>query len=75
MDGGTLVFVEVKTRSNDGAGAPVDAVDSRKQTRMRRAAEVFAARKRAGDWPIRFDVVAITGGGKEMKLELLKDAF
>jgi putative endonuclease len=75
MDGDTLVFVEVKARSNDAAGAPVDAVDRRKQDRMRRAAGAFAARKRASDWPIRFDVVAISGGGKEMKLELLKDAF
>jgi putative endonuclease len=75
MDGDTLVFVEVKTRSGAGAGTPVDAVDRRKQERMRRAAEAFAARHRASDWTIRFDVVAITGGGKDMKLELLKDAF
>ncbi len=75
MEGETLVFVEVKTRSGDGAGAPVDAVDQRKQERMRRAAEVFAARSRAGDRLMRFDVVAITSGSGDMKLELLKDAF
>jgi len=75
MEGETLVFVEVKTRSGDGAGAPVDAVDRRKQERMRRAAEVFAARNRAGDRLMRFDVVAITSGGGDLKLDLLKDAF
>jgi putative endonuclease len=75
MEGETLVFVEVKTRSGDGAGAPVDAVDARKQERMRRAAEVFAARTRAGERLMRFDVVAITSGERNMKLELLKDAF
>ena len=75
MEGETLVFVEVKTRSGDSAGAPVDAVDQRKQDRMRRAAEVFAARSRAGDRLMRFDVVAITSGSGDMKLELLKDAF
>lgn len=41
MDGDTLVFVEVKTRRNRAAGAPEEAVDARKQSRMRRAAEVL----------------------------------
>jgi putative endonuclease len=35
MDGETIVFVEVKTRSGIGAGEPVESVDSRKQERMR----------------------------------------
>ena len=43
MDGETLVFVEVKTRRSRISGAPEEAVDERKQTRMRRAAEGFCA--------------------------------
>jgi uncharacterized protein (TIGR00252 family) len=42
IDGETLVFVEVKTRRSRSAGAPEDAVDERKQSRMRRAAEAFS---------------------------------
>ena len=75
MDGETLVFVEVKTRFDDGAGTPQEAIDRRKEEHMRRAAEAFAARYRAGDRAMRFDVVAITGEGTRRRLELLRDAF
>jgi putative endonuclease len=75
MDGETIVFVEVKTRSGIGAGEPVESVDSRKQERMRRAAEAFAARRRVSDRAMRFDVVAITFDDRKMNLELIKDAF
>ena len=75
MDGETLVFVEVKTRLGDGAGAPQEALDRRKQAHIRRAATIFAARNRAESRPIRFDVVAIAGAGSNRRIEILKDAF
>ncbi len=75
MEGETLVFVEVKTRLGTGAGMPQEAVDGRKQRRIRRAAEIYAARHRASQWPMRFDVVAILGTGSDRRLELLRDAF
>ncbi|MGH7948929.1 MAG: YraN family protein, partial [Candidatus Binataceae bacterium] len=55
MDGAIVVFVEVKTRRGQGAGTPQDSVDERKQRQLRRAAEVFTARYRAGDRAMRFD--------------------
>jgi putative endonuclease len=75
MDGESLVFVEVKTRRTHAAGAPEDAVDARKQVRMRRAAEVFAAQYRAGEVTMRFDVVAIGAAGDRFEIELLRNAF
>ena len=75
MDGDTLVFVEVKTRRSRAAGAPEEAVDERKQTRMRRAAEVFAARYRADEIEMRFDIVAVDASGKRLEIELLRNAF
>ena len=75
MDGETLVFVEVKTRRSLVAGAPEEAVDERKQQRLRRAAEVFATRYRAGDTEMRFDVVAVDASGKGLEIELLRNAF
>jgi len=75
-DGGNLVFIEVKARRGAGAGAPQEAVDVRKQRRIRRAAEIYAARARAHDAPLRFDVVAIMmDRGGRPQIELLKDAF
>lgn len=38
---GTLVFFEVKTRSNDNYGRPADAVDEEKLYRIRQTANVF----------------------------------
>ncbi len=75
IDGGALVFVEVKARRSLVAGTPEQAVDERKQRRIRRAAEIFADRHNRLNRPIRFDVVAITGDGRGRKLEHLKDAF
>jgi putative endonuclease len=73
MDHDTLVFVEVK-RLLDGAGAPEDAVNRHKRQQIRRAAEAFIGRYRAGQYPARFDVVAIRGTERP-HLEHLKDAF
>jgi len=75
MDGEVLVFVEVKTRRSRDAGAPEEAVDARKQTRMRRAAEVFASRYRADEIEMRFDIVAVDASGKRLEIELLRNAF
>jgi putative endonuclease len=73
VDNATVVFVEVKRRS--GAGAPEESVDQRKQEQIRRAAETFAQRYRAGEHPMRFDVIAITDEGRRHRLVHLKDAF
>ena len=75
VDGDTLVFVEVKTRRSREAGAPEEAVDERKQKRMRRAAEAFAARYRADEVEMRFDIVAVDASGKRLEIELLRNAF
>ncbi len=75
MEGETLVFVEVKMRRSLEAGAPAEAVDARKQQRLRRAASAFAARMRAGARPMRFDIVAINAAEGRPRIELFKDAF
>jgi len=71
----TLVFVEVKTRNGTNFGTPAEAVDPRKQERIRRAARSYAARGHMDAIEQRFDVVAITRVGRDRRLELIKDAF
>ena len=75
MDGDVLVFVEVKTRQSRAAGAPEEAVDARKQARMRRAAEAFARRYRADEVEMRFDIIAVDASGARLEIELLRNAF
>jgi putative endonuclease len=74
LDGGTVVFVEVKTRTTDAYGAPELAVDLRKQERMVKAALGYLKHKKLHQMPCRFDVVAISGAGSE-KVELIQHAF
>lgn len=71
-DGRSLVFVEVKYRSGRGFGAPAEAVDRKKQLRIKNAALYYLYSHRlAEDTPCRFDVVSILGE----QMELIQDAF
>lgn len=59
-DDAYLVFVEVKYRSSLRGGHPLEAVDTRKQQRIRRAAQYYLLRYGyPADTPCRFDVVGI----------------
>jgi putative endonuclease len=59
VDGRTIVFVEVKTRTSDGAGRPAEAIDSRKEQRMTQAALAYLKRNGLLRHAARFDVVAV----------------
>jgi putative endonuclease len=69
-----LVFVEVKYRRTDYFGAPETAVDEAKQALILDAAAAYAE-KIDHDWALRFDIVAITGGPGDLKIEHIRDAF
>jgi len=71
---GTVVFVEVKTRTSDAFGAPELAVTSQKQRRMIKAALGYIKYKKLHQVPCRFDVVAISAS-TEKELSLIQNAF
>lgn len=60
VDGRTIVFVEVKTRTSDDAGHPSEAVDTRKEQRMTQAALAYLKRNGLLQYAARFDVVAVS---------------
>lgn len=68
---GVAVFCEVKEKTQDCFGDPLEMVDERKQARLRRAAEAWLAQAPEPDLAVRFDVVAVRQG----KLERLENAF
>ncbi len=71
--GRTVRFVEVKTRRTSCYGEGVDAVDTHKQRRIRRAAERYLMTD-AGDWDdIGFAVIVIDL--RQWALWLIDDAF
>jgi putative endonuclease len=75
--GRTIVFVEVKTRTNTDAGTPAEAVDEERQQRMTRAALFYLKSHGLLEYPARFDVIALLWptGTREPTLEHFKNAF
>ncbi len=71
---GEVVFVEVKTRTNESYGAPELAVNPRKQQRMIKAALGYIKYKKLHQVPCRFDVVAISAA-TEKEIDLIENAF
>lgn len=68
---GCLVVCEVKTRATERYGLPGEAVDWRKQRRLRVLAFEFLAEHKPACREVRFDVVSIVGG----RLEIIEAAF
>ena len=56
-----IVFVEVKTRETFVFGRPSEAVDRRKQHKIRLTAQCYLKGKRLYDQPCRFDCIEIVG--------------
>lgn len=77
VDGRTVVFVEVKTRSSGDAGHPTEAIDPRKEQRMTQAALGYLKSNRLLEYASRFDVVAITWpeNARRPAIEHFKNAF
>lgn len=70
VDGETIVFVEVKTRTSDHAGDPAEAVDAAKQLHLTKTGIGFLKWHRLTDYSARFDVVAILGSPLQGPIEL-----
>ena len=72
---GTVAFVEVKARSGERFGSPVEAVGWRKQRELSRSAAVWIARHgRAGE-TYRFDVIGVLVQGERVRVRHVAGAF
>ena len=75
-DGDTLVFVEVKTRTGEDFGRPIEAIDRDKRKRISRGGLAWLRLLNDPDILFRFDVVeVIIAEGAEPRLELIQNAF
>jgi len=75
-DRDTLVFVEVKTRTREDFGRPVEAVNREKRQRIARGGLAWLRLLGDPDILFRFDVVeVIIADGAEPRLEILRNAF
>lgn len=69
-----IVFVEVKTRTNDFHMHPRHAVTSEKQKSIIFAADTYISRYNI-DKESRFDIISIISNGKSIEIEHIEDAF
>ena len=75
-DAETLVFIEVRYRSNPFFGSPAESITSQKIRRIRKTAEHFLqTNDHYAHYYKRFDVIAISAQSAKSEILWIKDAF
>jgi putative endonuclease len=69
-----LLIVEVRFRSSSHFGSAAESVDARKQAKIIRCAEQFL-QQYPPNKAIRLDVIAVTPGDQQAKIDWIQDAF
>ena len=74
---GLCVFVEVRSRTGTERGHPLETVDARKRSRVRRAARMYINEEHPAEAVFRFDVVGVTFALDDSPPEIvhIEDAF
>lgn len=76
LDGRTVVFVEVRSRTDTAHGHPAETVGRVKQRRISDLAAAYIRRHRLEDCSVRIDVVAVTfSAGEKPVVEHYQNAF
>ena len=76
LDGDTLVFCEVKSRSNNCYGSGAEAVDCRKQRKIIQTASLYLQRYRLSHVCCRFDVIEVMHADwQQPQIIHIKNAF
>lgn len=74
LDGKTICFIEVKTRSSDFFTSPLTAIDLKKQRQIIRTARIYRKIFAVRDYAYRYDAVAvILGKENKPKIELRRN--
>ncbi len=73
--GGTVAFIEVKTRRGTAFGDPIEAVSWRKRRELIRSAMVWADRFGPPGVAYRFDVVGVVVAGRDARIRHVENAF
>jgi putative endonuclease len=72
---GTVAFVEVKARSGDAFGTPVEAVDWRKRRELVRSARMWISRHGQPGESYRFDVIGVLMAPERVLVRHVENAF
>jgi len=74
-DAKTICFIEVKTRSSQEKGEPLESITSGKQHRLCKLALSYLKLNNLLNRPARFDVVSVYQNGSQIDIQLIKNAF
>lgn len=74
-DKNTVCFIEVKTRSDEKFGLPVESITNTKQRQIIKTATVYLKENNLLEKRARFDVVSVIGAEEGQKIEVIKNAF
>ena len=74
-EGGSIVFIEVKSRRSEIYGEPEASVGIEKQKKISRISMDYLQKKRLSPGSVRFDVIAVKMQLGSAQIELIKDAF
>ena len=69
-----LVFVEVKARLSRAFGDPLEAVNYKKQQKIRQVAELYLIKTKQINANCRFDVISILGN-ENLEIKHIENAF
>ena len=75
LQGKTLVFIEVKTRSSLEYGSPQTSVTPKKRNQLTKVAFFYLQKNRLFGRDARFDVVSVELDSDKEKIELIRNAF
>ncbi len=73
--GDMIVFCEVKTRKSNAYGTGEEAVDSKKQNQIRKAADGYVYARGIENLEFRFDVIVVDVREKTTSIRHIEDAF
>ncbi len=73
-DGEELVIVEVKTRTVNYYGDPLESLSKQQMNRIIHAADYFVKRFDI-DLPVRFDIISMLGNAPYFDIDHIEDAF
>jgi len=73
-DNNIIVFVEVKARSSNAFGQPFEAVNYRKQEKLKKIALYYLKHNKI-ELPVRFDIVSIMSKNENAEVKHIKEAF
>lgn len=74
-DGGTIVFVEVKSRYGTGYGLPQESVNRTKQKRLTMLAQWYLKTQKLDTRKARFDVLGIIWNDQDPQVTWITNAF